>query len=390
MNFIGRNKELEHLNQFLFNSNSQLLWIYGSPGVGKTSLLYQFINLNKKRLNNDFVLYSSSDFFNRDNISRFIETKKSLIIFDDYHKMRLGGNPDDDSYLKRGYSYSDIQVVNNYTLSELPLLIKYYTDGDKNRKVIISTTKQPNKINKNSSSNISYLKVENFSHEEINTIINNYFTSEQFKSIIYDFSKKNLVEYFQYNTNSIITVLNEIIENNFLNSDNIIEYLSTPIVQKGIIGLDGKPLSSESDQSKKIIQDINVVNKSLAEKFKENPQLVYQMSPHEFELLVAELLEKKGFKINLTKKTHDGGKDIFIAHSNLIGDFMYYVECKKYAPSNHVGVNLVRELYGTLASDRATAALLVTSSYFSQEAIDFAHKHQYQLSLKDFIDLKKW
>jgi restriction endonuclease Mrr len=114
------------------------------------------------------------------------------------------------------------------------------------------------------------------------------------------------------------------------------------------------------------------------------------MSPRQFEELVAELLSKEGFEVNLTKVTRDGGKDIFIAHNNRIGDFLYYIECKRYGIGNPIGVNLVRELYGTVSHDRATAGMLVTTSYFSPDALDFVRKIKHQISLKDYIMLQDW
>jgi hypothetical protein len=53
-------------------------------------------------------------------------------------------------------------------------------------------------------------------------------------------------------------------------------------------------------------------------------------------------------------------------------------------------VKLVRELYGTVTADRATAGLLVTTSYFSRQAIEFVENIPHQLSLKDYMDLKQW
>lgn len=73
-----------------------------------------------------------------------------------------------------------------------------------------------------------------------------------------------------------------------------------------------------------------------------------------------------------------------------VGNFMCYVECKKYAPTNPVGVNLVRELVGAMSADRATAGIMITSSYFSPDAIKFSKIFQHQLGLVDFIQLKEW
>lgn len=41
-------------------------------------------------------------------------------------------------------------------------------------------------------------------------------------------------------------------------------------------------------------------------------------------------------------------------------------------------------------ADKATAGVLVTSSYFSKPALEFEEKVKSQLSLHDYYDLKKW
>jgi restriction system protein len=90
----------------------------------------------------------------------------------------------------------------------------------------------------------------------------------------------------------------------------------------------------------------------------------------------------------MTSQTRDGGKDLYLAKADGFGSFLYIVECKRYAPDNPVDVGVVRSLYGVAQHERVTAAMTLTTSYFSKDALKFAAKVQYQLTLKDFIDLK--
>lgn len=136
-----------------------------------------------------------------------------------------------------------------------------------------------------------------------------------------------------------------------------------------------------------IVTDLNTINTSLLSRVANKPSLIHECTSREFEELVCEMLDKKGYKVNLTQQTRDGGKDIIIIEDNLIGSFLIYVECKKYAPDRPVGVNLVRELYGTISADKATAGLLITTSYFSQDAIKFKNQVSHQLSLIDYVKL---
>lgn len=139
--------------------------------------------------------------------------------------------------------------------------------------------------------------------------------------------------------------------------------------------------------SKEIIKDISFVSNSLLNKAKENPQIMYDFSPREFERMVCELLDKQGYKVNLTKQTRDGGKDIIVVQKSLLGEFCIYVECKKYDVTRPISVSLVRELYGTVMVDNATAGMIITTSYFTKDAKEYTEKIKHRMTLKDFTDL---
>jgi restriction system protein len=138
---------------------------------------------------------------------------------------------------------------------------------------------------------------------------------------------------------------------------------------------------------KEIRNDIKVINKSLLDQIATNPEILYQLTSREFEEAVCELFERRGYRVKLTKQTRDGGKDIIILNHSLLGDLVFYAECKKYAKTRPVGVGLVRELYGTVAADRITAGILVTSSYFTEDAWAFRGKVKTQMNLLDYSDL---
>ncbi|MCI9127680.1 MAG: restriction endonuclease [Eubacterium sp.] len=78
-----------------------------------------------------------------------------------------------------------------------------------------------------------------------------------------------------------------------------------------------------------------------------------------------------GYKVERTQSTRDGGKDIIIRKPEILGDFIYYVECKKYAAKNHIGVGIIRNLIGTINTDRVNGGVLATTSYFSRDSKKF-------------------
>jgi restriction system protein len=88
----------------------------------------------------------------------------------------------------------------------------------------------------------------------------------------------------------------------------------------------------------------------------------------DFELLVSEVFKRKGFKtITNEGKGPDGGIDIVL----LKGSDKYFVQCKQWK-ANKVGVQIVRELYGVIASTDVSGGFVVTSGVFTKEARKFA------------------
>lgn len=139
--------------------------------------------------------------------------------------------------------------------------------------------------------------------------------------------------------------------------------------------------------SKEIIRGVAVVDNSLLRKAKEDPRIILSFSPREFEEMVCELLDKQGYNVKLTKQTRDGGKDIIVVQKSILGEFCIYVECKKYDTSRPISVSLVRELYGTVMVDNATAGMIITTSHFTKDAKEYREQIKHRMTLKDYNDL---
>lgn len=135
--------------------------------------------------------------------------------------------------------------------------------------------------------------------------------------------------------------------------------------------------------------DIKVVTHSLVDKVVLRPEILQEITPRQFEELVCELFERKGYNVQLTKQTRDGGKDLIVLNNSMLGDLVLYAECKKRAPKYPVNVGLVRQLYGTVEADRATAGIMVTNSYFSEDARRFQQTIKSRMSLIDYSELMR-
>lgn len=120
------------------------------------------------------------------------------------------------------------------------------------------------------------------------------------------------------------------------------------------------------------------------------PHVIHQFSPRQFEEYVAYLLEKLGYQVTLTQQTRDHGVDIYALHKDSLGDILTIIDCKKYSLSRPVGVGVVRSLYGVLQIEKASHAMVATTSTFSDQAQALQKEYRHQISLKDHADLLEW
>ncbi len=92
------------------------------------------------------------------------------------------------------------------------------------------------------------------------------------------------------------------------------------------------------------------------------------MTWKEFEVLVGEAFRRKGFSVRDNfENGPDGGVDLVLFD----GSDKYLVQCKQWR-AFRVGVKVVRELFGVMASTGAVGGFVVTSGEFTKEAKDFA------------------
>ena len=97
-----------------------------------------------------------------------------------------------------------------------------------------------------------------------------------------------------------------------------------------------------------------------------------EMSGVEFEEHVKRLLERRGWRLETTPLTRDGGIDLIARRDDDVGvEVTLYVQCKNHA--SPVGVDVVRELNGALPRQQSGArGVLVCPSGFTADTISFA------------------
>lgn len=340
-------KELSDVLEIMKRHDSYRILILGAPGSGKTTLLYQLSHhtANKKPIE----IISGYDI--RDNIYALLKQKEPPIYIDGLDEMEnpynllhfLNENKCDKLVCtSRPNMPLDIYFTHIITLNptqeQIMLLIKKL---GLNNPLFHSLT---NKIN------ISGAEIT--PRDILSCIVDSVHGSD-----IRKFHSKYSNFFYQYG--------------------NRIDFSSDIIPSEDKIII----------PSKNIIRGIAVVGDTLLKRAREEPRIIHNFSPREFEEFVCELLDKQGYNVKLTKQTRDGGKDIIVVQKSILGEFCIYVECKKYDTSRPISVSLVRELYGTVMVDNATAGMIITTSHFSEDAKEYTEQIKHRMTLKDYNDL---
>jgi len=142
---------------------------------------------------------------------------------------------------------------------------------------------------------------------------------------------------------------------------------------------------------KKTIEAVRFVDEELVKRLAKEPRDLYRLSSREFEKLIAELFRDRGWSVELTKQTRDGGSDIIAVRDDVGSHFKMLIEAKRYSPDRPVGVGMVRELYAVRQLRHASKAMLATTSYFSPDAYrEFDSVMPWELELSDYDQILDW
>lgn len=107
---------------------------------------------------------------------------------------------------------------------------------------------------------------------------------------------------------------------------------------------------------------------------------LFNLSPREFEVLVANLYRKMGYRAVLTPPRRDGGRDVIAERSELGERRKILIECKQYGGTVKVGA--ARALLGVVATERANGGVLITTGTCSKGVRDLAESDD----RFDFVD----
>ena len=113
----------------------------------------------------------------------------------------------------------------------------------------------------------------------------------------------------------------------------------------------------------------------------EKPQLIN---------FIAKVMEDSGFKVYKNFKTSQKIIDIYAILPTTIGDFGVVVACKNYDKDFEIGVDVLKEMEEVGESLKASKVTIVSSSYFSSQAINYALRKNIKLvDRNDLLELAK-
>lgn len=95
-----------------------------------------------------------------------------------------------------------------------------------------------------------------------------------------------------------------------------------------------------------------------------------ELTPLEFERVIKERFEAEGYTAQLTKQSHDDGVDIIVTRDQPPeGLVVLLVQCKLYTERASVPSKDIRELRGTVAMEKGTKGILVSTVPLSVPAL---------------------
>jgi len=342
ISLLRREKELSELRKILSESTNHVVLITGVAGIGKSTLVRMYAEENKEQYSNVYIWYAWQ-------LSKDLKVENnSLIIVDDADEL--------DS--------KKLEEIIRYNESSFILVVGRTVDYHFSKEKYVR------------------LSVNGLNQSEIVS-----FRMNKLKNHIVDF------DYEEMKRILLLTQGNPLIIENML---RLIDSLGIDVVDKLLyqqisVGKSDIVVPNKNILSPSLIsikKDVLQINEDLMRYIAQEPMSMHELSPREFEKIIAELFKKLGYEVELTKQTRDGGVDIYIAEKTDLGKFLFLVECKHYAPNRPVGIEVIRNMYGVLGMNKRkpTGGIIATTSHFAkgvrEEIVELNLEHR--ISLHDF------
>ena len=105
-----------------------------------------------------------------------------------------------------------------------------------------------------------------------------------------------------------------------------------------------------------------------------HPKEIFEdIDPYQFEHIIEALYYEMGYTTTMTKRTHDGGKDIIAERTKVGKRERVLIQCKKQG--KNVNVDKTRALLGVVSDNKATKGVLVTTAEFTPDSKKLANQN---------------
>jgi hypothetical protein len=132
-----------------------------------------------------------------------------------------------------------------------------------------------------------------------------------------------------------------------------------------------------------------VTDRRLLDYLVKDPAAMYSLTPRQFELFIAELLETLGyFDVRVGSGSKDGGVDVTAMIRHEFGIERMIVQCKHYRRTLKVGETTVKQLMTDVELHQAARGLIVTTSTLTRPARLLVESYRYLLSSFDGGELE--
>jgi restriction system protein len=142
-----------------------------------------------------------------------------------------------------------------------------------------------------------------------------------------------------------------------------------------------------------LLRSTSVVWQEIARKLGADWTIAYQLSPENWEEIVAGAFKKSGYDVVLTPRSGDHGRDVIATRSG-VGCVKIIGSIKAYKPGNIVSYDHIRALLGVLGGERdASKGIIATTSDFPPNVAADPYIAPFmptRLELMNGVQLQSW
>jgi HJR/Mrr/RecB family endonuclease len=145
----------------------------------------------------------------------------------------------------------------------------------------------------------------------------------------------------------------------------------------------------------KFIEVDTFVPDTLFDEISKNPDALSLVTPGDFENLCAEVFVRRGFEVDLFRKSKDGGIDFLAVKSEELSEpQIFAVQCKQPEKTSKgyrtLGRPIIQQVYGAAKAWNLDGAIAISGASYSREAKQFADLKPNEMNVHGKADLLVW